>query len=238
MQQWIGQTAGTYTDYFRHKLQEKGDNRVHTDFTQIKVMEAVQKLLHVSTLHPILNQFAYGYLIPQLKELDKIRKEYPVEVISMDAMEGDIPHKLGPGGKDRKNVIHLSTLRTMDEFALPVGFVTWLEKAGESYKKTYFKHLGRNMAENMMYSKTKGKILSPIFSTDMGTEQNPDKVRLSIVAGAKHYLNIGFEDAVYTSPNHIQFDFRHYKINVCMYNLHFSMFYHIAISCISCISCI
>lgn len=235
MQQWIRQTATSYTDYFRHVLQDKGDNRIHTDFTQIKVYEAVQKLLHISTLHPILNQFAYGYLIPKLKELDQIRKEYPIGVTSMDAMEKGIPHKLGPGGKGRKNVIYLSEFRTMDEFALPVGPVTWLEKAGESYKKTYFKHVGRNMAENMMYSKTKGNILSPIFSTDMGTESNPDKVRLAVIAGAKDYLNMGFEDAVYTSPNQIQFDFRHYKLNVCLCTLYFPIFYHISVSSISCI---
>ena len=216
MQQWIRQIAGTYTDYFRHRLQEKGDNRIYDDFTSIKVFEAVQGFYKRWTLHPILNQVCYGYLIPKLREFDRIRKEYPIEYISMDACEKDIPHKLGPGGRGRKNVLEISTLRSADKFAIPIGPVTWLEKCGESYKKTYFKHVGRNMAENMMLSSVKGNILSPIISTDMGTESNPDNVRLALVAGAKHYLDMDFEEATFTSSKGNEFDFRDCHINVSM----------------------
>ena len=226
MQQWIRETTASYTNYFRHILHERGDNRIYTDFTQIKVSKAVKKFYQVKTLHPILNQFVYGFLIPQLNELDRIRKEYPICMISMDACEGDIPHILGPGGKGRKNVLDVSTLRSTDKHGIPIGNVTWLEKCGESYKKTYYKHVGRNLAENIMLTKSKGNILSPIFSTDMGTESNPDNVRLAIVAGAKDYLNMGPDQSCITNSNQIQFDFRDYNINVCGNCISLCLIYH------------
>lgn len=207
-------------------LQKRNDTRIFTSFTMPALEKAFGHAFGRNAMHLIIQQFVYGDLYQSLEELKRIRLERPLGQLSMDACEKDIPHKLGiKQGKTRVFKIEMSTNRVACNLNMPVGRCKYLEKCGESYKKCYSEHMGAIIAENMLYSKEKGDILHPLISTDMGTEANPEHLRLALICGIKTYHNMLPHQFLYTSPEtNIRYDLREFRLNVCCVFLLFQLF--------------
>lgn len=198
-------------------LREKNDNQLNTKYAEPIVTGKVLSFIGRNVLHRIWLQYVYGQLFPALKRIDKIRYTHPMSYYSIDACESDIPHKLGlQGDNKRKNLLSISTFRVADHFNIPVGEVKFLERCGESYKKTYDETVGAIIAQNILHSKTKGQILHLMISSDLGTQSNNDHVRNALINGVKDELGMGPDEFLYENKNTgITYDLRELTVEVC-----------------------
>lgn len=158
--------------------------------SEILLNKTIRKFWSNKTLYQILNGIIYGWLLPKLHELDRIRYKRQIRYFNMDACEGDIPHKLGPGSGTRTIVLNASTNRVADDYGLWLDDTMMLEKAGEGYRKLYQRQFSKIMANNMKYAEDSNGELQCSINTDMATEANVDNIRNSILYGLKTQLKL------------------------------------------------
>ena len=235
MGDFITTIALRWTGKLRSWLKQNNDDRYYSIFSETQCCKLFKLLLSRHTLRGILLQYTYGHLRPELDKIDDIRYQQPCELFTFDACESDIPHPLGYQMEKRKNRIKISTLRVMEKNCYMLANVKYLEKAGESYSKTFQQHLGGNIiARNMLLSKRKGNIMYPIIATDVATESKPDNVRLAIVNGVMDTHEMPIDEPTWKSPETgNQFDLRNFRIEVCLTYLIFFTYlrYFIVLFC-------
>ena len=173
-------------------------------------------ILSKDALRGILLQYVYGYLYDELDELDKIRFKYPLKYYTFDACEKDIKNKMGYKKMRRNTVLDISTFRVVSWLCMWIGPVKWLPKCGESYARIFQDHLGGTIiAENMLRSLDKGDILNPFLASDVGSESNPDNVRLALVTGIMKRFDMDLDEYEWTSPiTNNKYDLRDFWLEV------------------------
>jgi len=190
MSEWRRQVIGRWIDKIRkfvHHTQDKS----YDDISSYDLEKQLTSFTTNKTMYAILNHIIYGYLIPQLDEVDKIRYRKQIKYFALDACESDIPHKLGPQKWNNKKVIlNASTNRIIDDYGFQLGNAKFLEKSGESFHKIYGLQLAKVIADNMRHAQKHNGILEINLSTDMGTEHNPNNIRNILLAGIKRNLEV------------------------------------------------
>ena len=190
MREWRRQLIGRWVDKIR-KFIHHNEKKSFDDISSHELEKEITSYTSNKTMFAILNHIIYGYLIPQLDEVDKIRYRKQIKYFALDACESDIPHKLGPQKYNNKKVIlNASTNRIIDDYGFQLGPAKFLEKSGESFKKIYGLQLAIVIADNMRYAQKHDGKIEINLSTDMGTEHNPNNIRNILLAGIKRNVEV------------------------------------------------
>ena len=182
------------------------------------IYDKMMLILSKDTLRLILFQYVYGHLRVKLDELDKIRLSVSNKYYAFDACESDIKNKMGIKSGRREVKLDISTFRVCGYLCNWIGDIKWLPKCGESYNRIFQEHLGGNIiARNMLHSKDIGEIMNPFIASDVGSESNPENVRLAIVNGIMDKHEMKLDEYEYISPEtNNKFDLRDFRLNVCI----------------------